>query len=307
MPIRPGFSAFLAAFALLVTIGTSTAAASSHGHRSPGIGLADAVRLAGPAQPAAAVQHRRSASRKPAALARPAAPAATASSQPAKPPAPAGLLFDGEHVSDFSLLQAAPGAITEVPKPAGTGSAIEMNVNNHDVAPITPTENPRAQALSPSIIEPGDEFWLSTSFYIPPEYPTVNGWMSLVSIYGPPFAGSSPWQIEVVGNELQWMRNGTYHWDVPWQTPLVKGSWITVLLHERFATDGWVEMWVNGQQVSFFNRETKLNMQTMDSSNGAGANSAKIMQYRKVGMFEQAAVYFGPLKIGTTRESVGGG
>jgi hypothetical protein len=88
--------------------------------------------------------------------------------------------------------------------------------------------------------------------------------------------------------------------------PLVKGSWITVLLHERFATDGWVEMWINGQQVSFFGRETKLNMQTIDGSNGGGPNSARISQYRQKGMFETGTLYYGPLKIGTTRESVGG-
>src|SRR6201999_1439041 len=113
---------------------------------------------------------------------------------------------------------------------------------------------------------------------------------SLIEIHGPPFASSSPWQIEVSGGNLQWMRNGTYHWDVPWKTPLVKGSWVSVLLHERFASDGWVEMWINGQPVSFFGRETKLAMQTMDSSNGGGANSAKIMQYRKAGMFETGTV-----------------
>lgn len=232
-----------------------------------------------------------------------AAPAPTA---PAPAPAPAGLLFNGEHIADYSLLQAAPGAITEAPNPAGAGGAIEMTVNDGDVAPITPTDNPRAQALSPSIINPGDEFWLSTSFYIPPDFPTVTGWLSLVSIYGPPFAGSSPWQIEIAGNNLQWMRNGTYHYDVPWKTPLIKGSWVSVLLHERFASDGWVEMWINGQQVSFFGREAKLAMQTMDSSNGGGANAAKIMQYREAGMFETGSVFFGPLKLGTTRESVGG-
>ncbi len=219
-----------------------------------------------------------------------------------------GLLFDGSRISDFELIQAAPGAITEVPDPAGSGETdFQMTVDNNDVAPITPTENPRAQALSPDIINNGDEIWLSTKFFIPTNFPTPShGWLSLVSIYGAPFGGSSPWQIEIVDGRLQWMRNGTYNWDVPWEMPLIKGSWVSVLLHERFAGDGFVEMWINGKQVSFFGRETRLAMQTMDRSNNADSNSAKIMQYREAGMFETGTLYFGPLKIGTSRESVGG-
>jgi|GEM_PF-2979020 len=232
-------------------------------------------------------------------------------------PEPSPLLFDGSRLGAFALLQEAPGAITEVADPLGSGQTdFKMTVNDADVAPITPTDNPRAQALSPSFIESGDEIWLRTKFLIPEGFPSVPRWMSLVSIYGPPFAGSSPWQVEVVGDQLQWARNGTYGFDIPWQTGLVKGRWVTVLLHERFAAEGWVEMWIDGQRVRFFGAgsynpsghpETeRLAMATMDSSNGEGANAAKIMQYREAGMFETGTVYFGPLEVGATRLSVGG-
>jgi hypothetical protein len=98
--------------------------------------------------------------------------------------------------------------------------------------------------------------------------------------------------------------------------PLVRTKWVTLLLHERFAADGWVEMWIDGQPITFFLPGTHnpsnqpptdhLEMSTADSSNNGGPNSAKIMQYREAGMFEVATVYFGPLKIGNTRESVEG-
>jgi hypothetical protein len=236
--------------------------------------------------------------------------------EPPEAPAPAPL-FSGVHVSSFAQLQEAPDAITEVPDPLGSGETVfQMTVDDEDVFPVTPTENPRAQALSPALIEPGDEIWLKTKFMLPQNFPSVPGWMSLVSIYGPPFNGSSPWRVEIAGNELQWQRNATYGYDIPWQTPLVKGSWVTVLLHERFAADGWVEMWIDGNPIAFFppgshnpdnHPETEhLEMATMDSSNDEGPNSAKIMQYREAGMFESASVYFGPLEIGQTRASVGG-
>jgi Polysaccharide lyase len=228
-------------------------------------------------------------------------------SQTAPTARPADLLFDGSHISDFDQIQAASGAITEVADPAGSGeSSFQMTVDDNDVYPVTPTDNPRAQALSPPLIEPGDEIWLQTKFMLPSDMPTVKGWMSLMQIYGPPFNGSSPWEIDVAEHEILWQRNDTYDWDIPWRMPLVKGRWISVLLHERFATDGWVEMWIDGQQVSFFGSSTRLSMQTMDPSNDGGPNSAKIMQYREAGMFASASVYFGPLKLGTTRESVGG-
>jgi Polysaccharide lyase len=225
--------------------------------------------------------------------------------------------FEGAEIDDFELIQAAPMAITEVLDPLGSGETVlKMTVDEEDVAPVTPTDNPRAQALSPDVIENGDEFWLKTKFLLPQNFPEVDGWMSLVSIYGPPFNSSSPWQIEVIGNHLEWTRNRTYGFDVPWEVPLRKGVWVTLLTHERFATDGWVEMWIDGQPVTFFPgggynpsnhaATTKLEMQTMDSSNNGGGNSAKIMQYREAGMFDTGTVYFGALTLGETRESVEG-
>lgn len=218
-----------------------------------------------------------------------------------------GLLFNGSRLSDFDALEEAPGAFKEVADPLGGGETVfQVDVNERDVAPITPTSNPRAQALSPDIIKLGDEFWLQTKFMIPTNYPYVSDWMSLIGIYGAPYGGPGPWVVEVVENRLQWMRNGNYNWDVPWSMPLIKGSWVTILMHQRFASDGWIEMWVNGQQVNFFGRESRLAMQTADGSNSGAPNSARISQYREAGQFETGTLYFGALKLGLTRESVGG-
>jgi hypothetical protein len=244
-------------------------------------------------------------------------PAPQPAPEPEPAPAPsAGLLFDGSNLGAFAQLQAAPGAITETLDPLGGGdSGFRFTVRDSDVYPLTPTDNPRAQALSPSVIDKGDEVWLKTKFMFPADFPTVTNWMSLASIYGPPFNGTSPWQIGTSNNEIRWQRNGTYRWDVPWRMPLVRGRWIELLLHERFGSDGWVEMWIDGNRVGFFpsgnynpDRHAptgRLAMATMDSSNDGGANHAKIMQYRQAGMFDSATVYFGALKLGSTRSSVG--
>jgi hypothetical protein len=240
----------------------------------------------------------------------------TVPTSPTSPIQPSGTtLFSGAKVKDYWMQQAAPSAITEVPDPLGSGaSVLKMTVSNSDIAPITPTDNPRAQLLSPEMLKPGQEFWMQEKFLIPADMPSIPGWMSLMAIYGPPFNGTGPWDVEIAENELRWQRNNSYKWDIPWRTPLVKGQWTTITVHMLLATSGWVEMWINGQPIKFFSKgaynplkeaETqRLAMKTMDSSNSGGPNSARIMQYREAGMFQNGSVYFGALKVGTTLAAV---
>ncbi len=247
----------------------------------------------------------------------PAAP--TTPTTPVTEPVSTPALFSSTSIPAFPTNHSAPGAITEVSDPLGGGgsSVLQMTVSDKDVYPITPTENPRAELTSQPVIADGQEAWLHTKFLIPSNYPTVpnGGWVSLVSFYGAPFNGPSPFHLEIDGNRLQWQRNATYEWDVPYSAPLVKGQWIDVLVHEKFATEGFLELWINGEQINFFSSggfnprrvgsTTKLEMATMDSSNNGGPNSAKIMQYRKLGMFETGTIFFSGLQVGATRASVG--
>jgi hypothetical protein len=253
------------------------------------------------------------------------APAPAPEPAPAPTPEPApessstDLLFQGLHVSNYWLNQSAPGAVTEVGDPAGSGETVfKMTVSNKDVYPITPTGDPRAQLLTPSSITPGEDFWWSAKFFLPADFPTsVPGWITLMQgAYGPPFNGTPPWHIEVSGNELRWQRNSTYSWDIPWRMPVVRNRWVKVLLHESFGTNGSVEMWIDGQPVTFFGSGTynpnheattqRLAMKTMDASNNGGPNEMAIQSYRKLGMFESVTLFQGPGRLGTTRTSVGG-
>jgi hypothetical protein len=237
---------------------------------------------------------------------------------PAPTPPPASdILFRGTRIRDFHENQSAPGAVTEVPDPAGSGFPVfKMTVKNSDVYPITPTADPRAQLTSPAIINTGEEFWWSGKFFLPSDFPaSVPGWLTVMEgPYGRPFDGTPPWHIEVNGSSLRWQRNDTYHWDIPWQVPLIKNSWVSVMVHERFGADGWVEMWVNGQQSTFFgsgsynpNHEattTRLAMATRDHSNDESGNFTVIQSYRKAGMFDTVSLFQGPMTIGKTRASV---
>ena len=208
--------------------------------------------------------------------------------------------------------------MTEVADPLGSGQTVfKLTVSDKDVYPASPFSNPRADAVAPALIDQGEEFWMKTKFLLPTSFPSsVPKWISLITIAGPPYEGSRPWEIGISGEGIRWQRNGTYSWDIPWEMPLQRGRWISVLLHERFDGEGkgWVEMWIDGERITFFGaptynplkiaKTTQLNMSTMDSSNNGGSNMAMLMNSRPTGMFESATVYYGPLKIGTQRADV---
>ncbi|HSK49755.1 MAG TPA: heparin lyase I family protein [Solirubrobacterales bacterium] len=230
----------------------------------------------------------------------------------------ADLLFNGTRLSDF-VNQSAPGAVSEVGDPTGSGASVfRMTVKDDDVYPLTPTENPRAQLCSTEFIEAGEEFWWHARFYLPKDFPSyLPSWLTVMEgPYGRPWDGSPPVSIDVNGDNVRWQRNDTYDWDVPWSAPIPRGQWTDVLYHMRFGTEGFVEMWINGEQVTFFENDfhnpndeaptTRLEMATLDHSNAGGHGAVILQNYRKVNMFETVSLYHGATQVGTTRSSVGG-
>lgn len=215
---------------------------------------------------------------------------------PAEPPVAKPDIFNGTKISDFHMIEAVPGRVAEVKDPLGGGFAcLAMTVADSDVGKGNePTDNPRSQLESPSVITPGSETWSRTRILFPADFPQFSGWMTLFSIYGPPYAGSGPVHISTYGKTLAWEEH-------PWSTPLVRGQWMDFMWHMKFAKDGWAEVYLNGALAY------KANAETMNGTNNGGPNNVRIAQYRQKGIIPgTATVYFDGLKIGTTRASVGG-
>jgi hypothetical protein len=191
----------------------------------------------------------------------------------------------------------------------GAGRKVaRFSVYNSDTGP---TENPRAQIESPSKIVNGGEYYVGWSTMFPTDFPTLpsGGWLTLASVYGPPFNGAGPLGARINGNMVRFDRNATYGYDVPWQTPIVRGKWMDFVYHFKMSGDpnvGFMEIFLNtgnGWQQQTLKGQKRLYMKTYDSSNGGGPNNFRVNNYRKVGMFNQVTLYHAAPKVGTSFEA----
>jgi hypothetical protein len=202
-------------------------------------------------------------------------------------PTPTGTkIFDGSRLSSWpTVIEASSDRITEVPDPLGGGKTVlKFHVNDSDTV-ISP--NPRAQLETANFVNPGNEIWWGGRILFPSNFPSFSsGWISVNSVYGPPYAGASPAPIQVVkgvgDSEPKWglvNQDWTHRY---WGFPLsqIRGKWMYYTVHEKFAASGWMEVWVNGQQVM-----PRTNLPLIDSANNGGANHISNTFYRKKGLF----------------------
>jgi hypothetical protein len=204
-------------------------------------------------------------------------------------PTPTGTkIFDGSVEANWPVQhEAAEDRITDVPDPLGqlSGTVLKFTVDDNDTI-ISP--NPRAQLETNNFVNPGDEIWYGGKILFPSDFPTVSnsGWVSLSSVYGPPYAGASPAPMQIVkcgcDSEPNWgLVNEnwtTRYWGFPMSR--TKGQWHTWLIHEKFSNTGWMEVWVDGVNVM-----PRRNMDLISSANDGGANHISQTFYRQKGMW----------------------
>jgi hypothetical protein len=211
-------------------------------------------------------------------------------------------------------------------KPSGAPAAgrrgsyfVGYTVLDTDVSPCTSTSNPRASGYKEKIFHPGDEIWERFSVYIPNGFPSVPHFMMFQEDYGAPFKSPPPngvWLQNFDGTGNKFYITGNYDAATKtnvrvWSAKIVYGVCHDFVVHTRSATDksGWLEVWFDGQQVTFSNGSTRLsNQQTMLT--GATSANFSMMQYRSASMFPVSqypnglSIYFDELQVGTSRSSV---
>ncbi|MDP9400571.1 MAG: heparin lyase I family protein [Actinomycetota bacterium] len=176
-----------------------------------------------------------------------------------------------------------------------------------------PTANPRAQIEGPKDLVQGGEYWVGWSTLLPRSFPTRvtrGGWITLASVYGPPYDGAGPVDVRVQGSqgeaEIRWQRTGTYDWDIPWRLPLVRGRWVDYVWHVKLSRDpsvGFVETFANTGD-GWRPLHARVRMRTADKANRGGPNNFRLSLYRMKGMFERATVYHASPKVGTSFAAV---
>jgi Polysaccharide lyase len=241
---------------------------------------------------------------------RPEEPAPT----PRPPTLPQDILFaddfESGHIDAWHNQSCTPDRVTVYtsadqptwPAPPQGDRAVRLIAYDDDVEPCTPTKDPRAQILSPDLLEDGMEVWEGFSIAFPPDYPNIDD--NLVQQdHGPPYSGSPPVAIRTDGQFIVLTVDGE---DEPiWRTPLETGRWYRFVLHKVLSPDydGLVELWVNGVRQAFTDGSFTYETFTAEQD-GTGPMAFYLANYRARGEAEQVSVFFDDARIGRSLAAV---
>lgn len=208
------------------------------------------------------------------------------------------------------------------PPPREGKYAARFRVLDSDVEPCTSSENPRAELETPEeLFKPGDDRWEAWSMYIPADTPEPlcgacidRGWFVIQEDYGAPFDGSPAigWNLDftTAPHTFRMDRGEQYDHDQPGIVSMIKGRWIDLLVHKKFANTasggGFVEAWVDGMPITFKAKGcdncTRLMTQTMHSTQRQVG--FYLLAYRERGYFSTFDIFYDAVRIGTTRDAV---
>lgn len=247
------------------------------------------------------------------------APGCSGPSQPPPPPAPpavaGGILFaddfESGNIEGWQNQSCSPDRVTVYtsaeqpawPPPPQGNRAVRLLAYDSDVEPCTPTENPRAQIVSPEILEDEMEVWEGFSVAFPPDYPSIEGNV-VQQDHGPPYSGSPPVAIRTKEEFIVLSVEGGE--ETIWSTPLETGRWYRFVLHKVLSPDddsGSVELWVNGVRQAFTDGSFTYETFTAEQD-GTGPMSFYLTNYRGRGEAEAVSVFFDDARIGNSLAAV---
>jgi hypothetical protein len=226
------------------------------------------------------VQRRRTGAR------RPQRPPSRPPARPSpSPQAPFGgtLLFRGDFetgdASQFENVQSAPGRVTvgtSAPAPFEGSHRGRFEVRAGDSA----ASGNRAEVTGPSFPE-GSERWIRQAIYVPSGTATEGGWR-LVEQFHSNGGGSPPLALFLESGANPNFRLGhgdssTFDWNGP---TIQRNRWYDVVLHVRLASNGFVEVYLNGRLQRLTNGQTRRYRATTDG-NGA---------YYKTGIYRDDSI-----------------
>jgi hypothetical protein len=227
------------------------------------------------------------------------------------------VLFNGTTLAGWINQSASPTRVQEVPDPSGArGAVLQLTAKNGDIAPLTPTDNPRAQLITPNnIVKAGVPFWESYEVYVPMSFSITEsdgGWLALGSpFYGPPYNGTP--SIELI------IANGHYYWSTDpsgpagsrllWSSRVAFGKWTRFTWHVVPATRGFAELYVNDRpiRVTYDGRTGDgVRIPVIDATNYKGPWFSQLSVYYEHNAYPSLTVDFKNFRIGTTEAAARG-
>ncbi len=191
--------------------------------------------------------------------------------------------------------QSAPGRVVKTT--FDDRECFSLVCEGTDVAPVTPTTNPRAQLVSPALIALEGDYTVTVDLYVPsgslPESIASGGWVEFLQFaYGPPWDGSPP---------LRWMTQDGQTWglrhadDQPYlyRTALTRDAWHSIEVGFSMNAEpgyGWVWLVYDGALVIGDPADACA---TILPCNDGGPNSLYLDAYMSPGWTEKIGpIYF---------------
>lgn len=235
---------------------------------------------------------------------------------------------------EFYLFQRAATSRSErVADPSGfyEGPDVQkMECRVGDMSGLSPGTE-RVEAQGHRVLTFGTEYWWETDLWIPTSVPKVTsaGFLTLMSTFGGPGSGSSPFRWDIKGDRFGCSTAGN---DRAWQESSanakanIYGKWVTMRCHSKLsssesAKDGWIEAWLRVgetpmKQLTFWkpgetqNLEGHTANQTKWTFNSIEdiyeGPHVKIDQYRRASMegWGSETIYFTSLRVASSAELV---
>jgi Polysaccharide lyase len=219
--------------------------------------------------------------------------------------------FDSGDFRQYPTIQeAAEDRITTVTSPTREGRfAARLTANDGD---LLGGENPRAQLMTASMHEPGDDRYIGWSTYFPDAFPAIDApgaFFVFFEFHGEPYNGSPSLGFGVgADGRIELRRGRRYGFDRVWSAPLARGRWIDFAIHVKWSKDedeGFVELWVYGDRQTFEeNGEQRLYTQTIQDDQDGGLKTIPTNYRRHGSVPGDVTLFHDEVKVGPTYESV---
>lgn len=167
------------------------------------------------------------------------------------------------HPSDATLNPATNTSTDRMSLLTGSDGAQYLKFRTHhtDVAPLTPTANPRTQLNTGDIMTSGNEYWIAFIVRYPGGVQPNNflfptDWNLQAQFFGSPYNGSPPWSLGVrSGTNRMIVSHYGYDVGTSWVGPVVAVDHMYQFLirYQVAASGGYYEMWLDGVKQTFSN------------------------------------------------------